>query len=198
MAEIEDDGFVTVHHSNYVATQGTRRELIEKGIILARVQHLKRGSTYTILGRGKVQTEAPLQDYAEVVIYQSEADGSIWARPVDEFFDGRFLTLTGAETESDEIASWKMAADEAERECKALREKVGALEKAFSEQVAARTNAELRRVYAEVRSAQLDAALQPFANAADEADEYDYEDETQAPVYCGQCRAARAAMEGKP
>lgn len=36
MPDIEDDGFVTVHHSGYVATQGTRRELIEKGIIQPR------------------------------------------------------------------------------------------------------------------------------------------------------------------
>lgn len=35
MPDIEDDGFVTVHHSNHVATQGTRRELIEKGILPA-------------------------------------------------------------------------------------------------------------------------------------------------------------------
>jgi len=33
MPDIEEDGFVTVHHSDYVATQGTKRELIEKGIL---------------------------------------------------------------------------------------------------------------------------------------------------------------------
>jgi hypothetical protein len=46
----------------------------------------------------------------------------------------------------------------------------------------------------------LEAALRPFADAADEADDWEYEDETQAPVYCGQCRAARATLtdsEGK-
>lgn len=130
MAEIEDDGFVTVHHSAYVATQGTRRELIEKGIIRSdRVQHVKRGSTYRVIGRGKVQTDLPLTDYAEVVIYQCEADGTIWARPVEEFEDGRFLNLQSRAPDaiSDEIASWKMAADEAEREVKILRGRCNAL-----------------------------------------------------------------------
>lgn len=97
MAEIEDDGFVTVHHSAHVATQGTRRELIEKGIIRSdRVQHVKRGSTYRVLGRGKVQTDVPLTDYAEVVVYQSEADGTIWVRPAAEFEDGRFQAAPDA------------------------------------------------------------------------------------------------------
>ena len=55
-----------------------------------RVQHVKRGSTYRVIGRGKVQTDTPLSDYAEVVIYQGEADDLFWVRPVSEFEDGRF------------------------------------------------------------------------------------------------------------
>ncbi|WWT39561.1 hypothetical protein [Microcystis phage Mae-JY02] len=58
-----------------------------------RVQHKKRGSTYRVLGRGKVQTDTPLTDYAEVVVYQAEADGTVWVRPVSEFKDGRFAAL---------------------------------------------------------------------------------------------------------
>lgn len=55
-----------------------------------RVRHIKRGSTYQVVGRGKLQTDAPLSDLAELVIYQSEADGTFWVRPVGEFYDGRF------------------------------------------------------------------------------------------------------------
>lgn len=58
-----------------------------------RVQHKKRGSTYRVVGRGKVQTDTPLTDYAEVVVYQCEADGAVWVRPVSEFEDGRFAAL---------------------------------------------------------------------------------------------------------
>lgn len=58
-----------------------------------RVQHIKRGSSYTVVGRGKVQTDTPLADYAEVVVYRGD-DGQVWVRPVSEFEDGRFTVLT--------------------------------------------------------------------------------------------------------
>ena len=48
-----------------------------------------RGSIYTELGRGILQTNFPVSDNTEVVIYKGE-DGKLWARPVDEFEDGRF------------------------------------------------------------------------------------------------------------
>lgn len=60
-----------------------------------RVRHRKRGSTYTVMGRAKVQTGTPLTDYSEVVVYRSEADGSLWVRPVAEFEDGRFEAAHG-------------------------------------------------------------------------------------------------------
>jgi hypothetical protein len=63
------------------------------GDMTDRVQHVKRGSTYRVIGCGKVQTDTPLADYAEVVIYQGENDGMIWCRPVAEFDDGRFAAL---------------------------------------------------------------------------------------------------------
>lgn len=56
------------------------------------VKHKKRGSTYEILGIGKMQTEFAKDgiDMAEVVVYKSMSDGSFWVRPVDDFNDGRF------------------------------------------------------------------------------------------------------------
>lgn len=62
-----------------------------------RIRHVKRGSTYRVLGRGQLQTDTPLTDYADVVIYQCEDDGRIWIRPVAEFDDGRFVALAAAE-----------------------------------------------------------------------------------------------------
>ena len=57
-----------------------------------RWQHLKRGSTYIEIGRGRLQIEGDL-DMTEVVVYMSEEDGLIWVRPVSEFEDGRFESL---------------------------------------------------------------------------------------------------------
>lgn len=57
---------------------------------IKRVRHKKRGSTYRIIGAGTIQTAVPLVDMEPVVIYQSEHDGSLWARSPAEFHDGRF------------------------------------------------------------------------------------------------------------
>lgn len=71
------------------------------------VRHKKRGSTYEVIGVGKMQcgrwvhevlvgvdpADKPIfasVDMQEVVVYRSLEDGSIWVRPADEFRDGRF------------------------------------------------------------------------------------------------------------
>jgi hypothetical protein len=36
--------------------------------------------------------------------------------------------------------------------------------------------------------------MEQFVGAAEEADEYEYDDDNQAPVDCGQCRAVRAYL----
>jgi len=54
-----------------------------------RVRHVKRGTVYVVIGKALLQSERPVQDYAEVVVYQGD-DGQLWARPVMEFEDGRF------------------------------------------------------------------------------------------------------------
>ncbi|WP_413991477.1 hypothetical protein ACMDCR_05095 [Labrys okinawensis] len=59
-----------------------------------RFRHRKRGSTYTELGEGRLQTSSPVEDMASVTIYRDDKDGTLWARPVAEFHDGRFEELS--------------------------------------------------------------------------------------------------------
>jgi hypothetical protein len=58
------------------------------------VRHKKRGTIYSIIGYGNIQTENPLHDYDDVVIY-SDSHGVKWIRPIKEFEDGRFEMITG-------------------------------------------------------------------------------------------------------
>lgn len=62
-------------------------------------RHKKRGTSYEVLGIGKVQSAVALWDNDEVVIYRGKSDGKLWARKKDEFFDGRF-DLMVAESET--------------------------------------------------------------------------------------------------
>lgn len=53
-------------------------------------RHRKRGTIYRSLGQGRLQTDVPLEDYAELVAYRDIEDGSLWFRSPVEFHDGRF------------------------------------------------------------------------------------------------------------
>jgi hypothetical protein len=83
----------------------SHKEVAEKALQLAtlstpsppaiRWRHVKSGTEYEVIGAGKMQAfnwhdTAGTIDMREVVIYRSLDDGSLWARPIDEFYDGRF------------------------------------------------------------------------------------------------------------
>ncbi len=50
--------------------------------------HLKRGTTYIVRGMCIIEATKDMG-----VIYQSEADGTTWVRPLSEFMDGRFIEI---------------------------------------------------------------------------------------------------------
>lgn len=56
----------------------------------ARYRHKVRGTLYRLLHRRAfLQASGPIREGTQLVIYLGE-DGSLWARPVAEFDDGRF------------------------------------------------------------------------------------------------------------
>lgn len=71
--------------------------------MIKRYKHKKRGTAYTIVAIGKIQSSDWVTDFGidgsilidgkEVVIYRCLEDGEYWVRPKDEFFDGRFEEL---------------------------------------------------------------------------------------------------------
>lgn len=51
-------------------------------------QHKTRGTKYRIVCLGKLE-----HNLDQMVVYQDINDNEVWIRPVNEFFDGRFIEL---------------------------------------------------------------------------------------------------------
>jgi hypothetical protein len=64
-------------------------------------RHVKTGRKYVLIGYGNMQTEGWMEvlpkmasvDMAEVAVYRSVEDASLWVRPKAEWDDGRFEEL---------------------------------------------------------------------------------------------------------
>jgi hypothetical protein len=66
-------------------------------------RHRRRGTLYAVVGRAVLQTNRPLSDDQEVVVYKG-VDGHLWARPIDEFYDGRFQRAEGSDSRTQQLA----------------------------------------------------------------------------------------------
>lgn len=62
-------------------------------MLAKRVQHVKLGSTYRVIGEAHLKTEFLVDAGSRLVVYQSEQNGKLWVRPTGEFQDGRFFAL---------------------------------------------------------------------------------------------------------
>jgi hypothetical protein len=66
-----------------------------------RIRHIKRGSTYRVIGEGRLQWSAeaahhPWIESTPMTVYQCEQTGMIWIRPTHEINDpARFQRLGG-------------------------------------------------------------------------------------------------------
>ena len=60
-------------------------------------RHAKRQSVYVVMGSGELQDGSSEHDGAGCVIYKDSTTGSVYARPVAEFVDGRFELMDKVE-----------------------------------------------------------------------------------------------------
>ena len=74
-----------------VVAWNRRASLLQPTAQSSRWRHRKRGTCYQHIGLARVRSSiGSIHEGDELVIYRSESDGALWARPVPEFHDGRF------------------------------------------------------------------------------------------------------------
>lgn len=56
-------------------------------------KHKKRGTYYTVIGRATLQSANSITEGHDLTIYRAQSDNTLWARPTDEFNDGRFEVI---------------------------------------------------------------------------------------------------------
>lgn len=56
-------------------------------VMARKYTHVKRGTSYVMVGSGRLQTSRSLLDMDELVAYRDENTGEWWFRPPDEFED---------------------------------------------------------------------------------------------------------------
>lgn len=98
-----DSGYQSSETHRISADQWEGMQKIIHSEVPRRFLHKKTGGTYELVGIGKMQTsdwlvsrlaELPASvDMSPVAIYRADKDGSLWARPLDEFQDGRFAEI---------------------------------------------------------------------------------------------------------
>lgn len=71
-------------------TDGVTQWVIKK---FSQWLHIGRGTSYVALGSVRIQSEIPIIDGNELLLYQDRHSGNYAARPPNEFLDGRFLTI---------------------------------------------------------------------------------------------------------
>lgn len=63
---------------------------------MTRWRHVRRGTCYEEIGTAEVQIAdgQMIGEGAVLIIYRGD-DGKLWARPINEFLDGRFEPVAG-------------------------------------------------------------------------------------------------------
>lgn len=61
-----------------------------------RWKHVNGGTTYTEIGRGQLKQDEGSLGWRDCVIYRADADGALYARPVEQFEGGRFERIDHA------------------------------------------------------------------------------------------------------
>jgi hypothetical protein len=62
-------------------------------------QHVRRGTRYSVLHIGTLQTSEPGLDDELCVVYRNVSHYAVWVRPLSEFMDGRFIEIDVVEVE---------------------------------------------------------------------------------------------------